>query len=101
MVFELLDIGKGNARTARDLAQQLNTNRRQISLLVEQERRAGRPICATSNGVNPGYYIPASREEMEIYCKQLHHRAGEIFKTRAACLKALDDLPAERNDSDV
>ena len=86
MIFEMLDTGEQNARTARELAKVLNTDRRQISSLVEQERRAGKPICATCDSKTPGYYIPATREDMERYCRQLQHRAGEIFKTRAACL---------------
>ena len=93
MIFELLDTGEQNARTARELAKILNTDRRQISSLVERERRAGRPICATSDSNTPGYYIPATREDMEHYCRRLQHRAGEIFKTRAACLETLDSLP--------
>ena len=93
MIFELLDTGENNARTARELARVLNTTPRGISSLVEQERRQGRPICATCDSKAPGYYIPATREDMERYCNRLHHRAGEIFKTRAACLETLDSLP--------
>lgn len=94
MIFELLDTGEQNARTARELAKVLNTDRRSISILVERERRAGKPICATCDSKTPGYYVPATREDMERYCSRLQHRAGEIFKTRAACLETLDTLPA-------
>lgn len=94
MIFEMLDTGEQNARSARELAQVLQTDKRTISLLVERERRAGKPICATSDSKTPGYFIPATREDMERYCRRLHHRAGEIFKTRAACLETLDSLPA-------
>lgn len=95
MIFELLDTGEQNARTARELAKLTGTNKRSISILVERERRAGKPICATSDSKTPGYYIPATREDMERYCSRLQHRAGEIFKTRAACIETLDSLPAE------
>lgn len=95
MIFELLDTGEQNARTARELAKVLHTDRRSISILVEQERRAGKPICATCDSKAPGYYIPATREEMERYCSRLRHWAGEIFKTRAACIATMDSLPAE------
>lgn len=93
MIFELLEIGRENARSARELSEKLGIDRRGISSLIEQERRQGRPICATCNSKTPGYFIPASRDEMEQYCTKLRHRAGEIFKTRAACLKTLDNLP--------
>ena len=93
MIYEMLATGEQNARTARYLAQILGTDRRSISELVERERRAGKPICATT-GRTPGYFIPADRDEMERFCRQLQHRAGEIFKTRAACLNTLKQLPA-------
>lgn len=95
MIFELLDTGEQNARTARELAKLTGTNRRSISILVERERRAGKPICATCDSTTPGYYIPATRGDMERYCRRLQHRAGEIYKTRAACIETLDSLPAE------
>jgi len=93
MIFELLNTGEENARSAKELAKLLNVDRRQISNMVESERRAGRPICASCQSKTPGYYVPATREEMERYCRRLQHRAGEIFKTRAACLNTLDSLP--------
>lgn len=95
MIFEMLDTGEQNARTAKELARIIGTDRRSISLLVESERRAGKPICASCDSKTPGYYIPATREEMERYCRRLQHRAGEIFKTRAACIETLASLPAE------
>ena len=95
MIFEMLDTGEQNARTAKELARIIGTDRRSISLLVDSERRAGKPICASCDSKTPGYYIPATREEMERYCRRLQHRAGEIFKTRAACIETLDSLPAE------
>ena len=94
MIFEMLDTGEEYARTAKELARALQVDPRKISSLVEQERRAGKPICATCDSQTPGYYIPATREDMERYCSRLKHRAGEIFKTRAACLATLDSLPA-------
>lgn len=93
MIFELLDTGEKNARTAKELARALNTSPRAITSLVEGERRAGKPICATCDNQAPGYYIPATRADMERYCSRLQHRAGEIYKTRAACLGTLDSLP--------
>ena len=93
MIFEMLDTGEQNARTARELAMILKLDRRKVSSLVERERREGKPICATCDSKTPGYYIPANREDMERYCRRLHHRAGEIYKTRAACLETLDSLP--------
>lgn len=94
MIYELLSAGRENARTARDLAKQTGIDRRGISHLVERERRAGKPICATCDGNTPGYYIAADRDEMQEYCDSLRHREKEIAKTRRACAKTIDSLPA-------
>lgn len=94
MIFEMLSTGRENARTARDLAQMTGTDRRSISLLVERERRAGKPICATCDGKTPGYYIAANQIEMMAYCESLRHREREIAKTRKACAATISNLPA-------
>ena len=94
MIFELLSPGRENARTARDLARMTGTDRRNISLLVERERRAGKPICATCDGNTPGYYIAANQIEMMAYCENLRHREQEIAKTREACAATISSLPA-------
>ena len=92
MIYELLHEGEANAITGRELCELLNINMRQLTLAIESERRAGQPICAAT-GKTPGYYLAATREEMERYGMALHHRAGEIYKTRRACLKAAKNLP--------
>ena len=53
MIFEMLDTGEQNARTAKELARIIGTDRRSISLLVESERRAGKPICASCDSKTP------------------------------------------------
>lgn len=93
MIFELLSTGAENARSAQDLAAEAGITRRRISLLVATERRAGIPICATSDSLNPGYFIAASRQEMERYCSSLRHREREIAKTRRACMRTIVKLP--------
>ena len=94
MIVDHLFIGKENARTGKDLARALNCDVRDISAKVEKERRQGQPIIASCDPENPGYYLAESAEELQQYCNKLHHRAGEIHKTRRALLKAAGDLPA-------
>lgn len=95
MIYERLGTGAENARTARELAADLRTSTRVIGQMVERERRAGRPICANTQGAHKGYFIPANRQEMRVYCNRLRLRAGEIFKTRAALMLLIDTLPDE------
>lgn len=92
MIKEILLEGRENAQSGRDLAARLGLTMRDLTAAIERERRAGAPICAYS-GPNPGYYLAASKEEMQAYCDNLAHRAGELHKTRVACLDTLDSLP--------
>lgn len=92
MVYELLETGRENAKTGKTICSILGITQRDLTAAIEQERREGRPICA-STGEHKGYFLAADRGEMERYCRSLFHRAGEIHKTRKACLKAMDMLP--------
>lgn len=89
MIYELLKTGAANAIKGCDLAIYFNCDIRMISDQVERERREGKPICATSRGSNSGYYIAADEKELKDYCDRLHHRAAELYKTRAALLQVL------------
>lgn len=92
MIAELLLPGEKNATTGKVICSLLQIQPRDLTAAVERERREGKPICATT-GKNPGYFLAANKEEMQDYCGRLYHRAGEIFKTRRACLRTIDELP--------
>lgn len=93
MIHEVLLTGAENAQSSRELCSLLRISPRDLSAAVERERREGQPICS-STGTPPGYFLAADREEMERFCRSLYHRAGEIHKTRRACLKTLEALPS-------
>lgn len=95
MVQELLDYGRENTRTGKDLAKALNVDIRTITQQIEKERREGQPICASMKGAHAGYYLAADRTELESYCRQLYHRGGELFKTRRALLETLKIIQAK------
>lgn len=92
MIKELLAHGAENALTGREICKLLHITMRDLTQQIERERREGAPICA-STGRRPGYYLAADRREMDRYCRSLFHRAGEIHKTRRACIKAMQQLP--------
>lgn len=97
MVFEILKKGAENATTGKELCKILNLPIRELTRIIEKERRSGKPICAAT-GQHPGYYAAANKEELEKYCKRLFKRAGELHKTRRACIKIIEDLPEEREN---
>ena len=96
MVTEYLFIGKKHARTGKELAAVLHCDVRDITADIERERRQGKPIIASCDPVNPGYYLAETAEELQQYCSKLRHRAGEIHKTRSALLETAQTLPAEQ-----
>lgn len=96
MIHELLATGKENARTGRELAQQLGCDIRSVTAQIEKERREGNPICATATG-HTGYYLAANAEELNAYCDAVKRRAIELFKTRQALISVLKQLPGVNN----
>ena len=96
MIADYLSKGKENARTGKDLAALLHCDPRDISAGIERERRQGQPIIASCDPEQPGYYLAETAEELQQYCGRLHHRAGEIYKTRRALLETAQTLPAEQ-----
>lgn len=94
MIYEVLRKGAENAITGKEICKLLDISARDLTAAIELERREGKPICASTDRTNPGYYLAATKEEMLRYCNSLFHRAGEIHKTRKACLKTMQELPA-------
>lgn len=99
MVYEFLNKGAENAKSGDAICAALNLQKRQLTQIIERERRAGFPICATSDSKTPGYYIPEDRETMQAYCGRLLHRMREIAKTREACLQSAEALPKREAES--
>lgn len=92
MILELLHQGKAHATTAEELCRLTGIKQRELSRLIEAERRAGAPICSSTSSP-PGYYIADTRRELERFGMSLYRRAGEIMKTARACQRVAASLP--------
>ena len=65
-VSKLLSMGRDGAITGAKLVQLLELkDLRELTQLVEAERRAGIPICATTNSSGPGYYLADGPEKLQ------------------------------------
>ena len=91
MIFELLAEGKENARTGRALADILGVNIRDVTATIERERRSGKPICASMDKENPGYYLPETADELAAYCNMIGGRAQELITTQQALIAVLQE----------
>ncbi len=77
-----LPTGAGNALPGRELQRLLGLRSlRDVSALVERARRAGVPVCASCDGHNPGYFLPATVDELERYLRSLRGRCREVART--------------------
>ena len=91
-ISDVLMRGEENAMTGKEICKILDISIRDLTASVEQERREGKPICASVK--KPfGYFLAATKDEMHRYCRSLKHRADEIHKTRIACTKTMEGLP--------
>lgn len=81
-VSGLLQVGKGNAIQGHKLVKLLGLkDLRDLTQLIEVERRAGAPICASTDQNSPGYYLPADAAELEEYIKSLGRRLRNVSRT--------------------
>lgn len=94
-IAQYLDVGRQHAVTATRLAEFLELNDiRRVTKLIECERRAGVPICA-SNDTNPGYYLAESAEELEAYISSLNRRSRHLQATILGLGFALDEMQGQ------
>ena len=82
-VSKLLSVGRTGAITGATLVQILKLkDLRELTQMVETERRAGIPICATTDSASPGYFLADSPEELQTYLSSLDRRLLNIRRTR-------------------
>lgn len=81
-----LGTGREQAKTAYQIAGEMQTTPRQVQQYAETARRIGFPVIACSERDPKGYFLAASPNDVQEYSGRLHHRAGEIHKTRRELL---------------
>ena len=97
-VSKLLSMGRDGAITGAKLVQLLELkDLRELTQLVEAERRAGIPICATTNSSGPGYYLADGPEELQDYISSLDRRLCNIRQTRQHLEDALCRLTSQEH----
>lgn len=84
-IADLLLPGRENAIPRRELEKLTGLDGRTVRLMIERERREGRPILADNA---TGYYLPATEHERATCVRSMRHRAGEIMKSAQAIEQA-------------
>lgn len=81
--------GAENAITGDSLVREMGlADLRQLTAIIERERKEGVPICA-SCVCDRGYYLAETPAELEEYIKSLDRRLKNIRLTRTACDETL------------
>ena len=79
-VADVLGVGEENALRMEEIRRIIDGDARSIRLEIERERRMGVAICSNNK---TGYYLAATRQEIETFCRSMRRRAAEIQKTAA------------------
>ena len=83
MVSDFLLEGRENAIPGHGLVDLLGLNSgRDLTQMVERERKAGVPICASTDTSGPGYYLAADASELKAYICSLDRRLHNVGQTR-------------------
>ncbi len=89
-IASILMTGKENALPGREIQRILGLkDGREVTSLIERERRGGVPVCASCDNRQPGYYLPDTPGELEKYIKSLQGRIHEVAATRDALEETL------------
>lgn len=80
-IADLLSHGRENAIPRRELEKLTGLDGRTVRLMIERERREGRPILADNAA---GYYLPATEHKRAARVYSMRHRAVEILETAKA-----------------
>jgi len=89
-VSDVLSSGH-DAITGSELIKLLGLERlRDLTMLIERERRQGSAICASVSTQRPGYYLADSPDELEAYIQSLNRRIKNIEITRLHLRQTLE-----------
>ncbi len=95
-VSSVLSTGVENAVPARQLVEALSVKDiRELTRMIERERRLGFPICAAVAGETQGYYLAGNAAELEQYIASLDRRLKSVRATRTALQDTLDKVSGQ------
>lgn len=97
-----LGTGRTNAKTAAQIAKEMQTTPRAVQQYAETARRIGYPVIASCEEYAKGFFLAESESEVQDYSNRLHHRAGEIHKTRRELLRNVKhwNFETQQHDDD-
>ena len=84
MIAEILG-NSSNPKTGKELSQITGLTKREVERHIELERKQGKPICASENPYNPGYYI-GDLNEIENQCKKFEVQIRGLCSTLKSIL---------------
>lgn len=90
-IFDFLSVGEERARTAKELAQLLGWDEREVTRAIHNERAAGALICSSSKG----YFLPETIHDIQKFVATMRSRQKQIAKAAAAAEALLNEMRQE------
>lgn len=94
-ISECLGYGAMYAVTGEWLSKTLGCGMRDVTQMIERERRAGAPICASCNPARPGYFLASEPGELALYLASLDRRLRNVATTRRHLQDTLDRMEGQ------
>ena len=97
LVTDYLQPGKENAMSGAKLVEAMRLkDLRSLTQLIERERQAGAPICASVSGPHRGYYLASDPDALAVYLRSFDRRLKAINCTRRRLNDTLDRLTGQQ-----
>lgn len=97
LVTAYLRPGKENAMSGAKLVEVMKLkDLRSLTQLIERERQAGAPICASVSGPPRGYYLATDPDALAGYLRSFDRRLKAINCTRRQLNDTLDRLTGQQ-----
>lgn len=97
LVTAYLQPGKENAMSGAKLVEAMRLkDLRSLTQLIERERQAGAPICASVSGPHRGYYLASGPDALAVYLRSFDRRLKAINCTRRRLNDTLDGLTGQQ-----
>lgn len=77
-VYPVLNVGKQNALTAKEIANLLGIDERAVTRQIRKEREQGYLICS-SKDLNGGFFLPENKAEAEEFVRRIERECKSFY----------------------
>lgn len=90
LILDVIPVGRNNAIPGCKISSLVGISIKRLQAQIAVLRESGYPICAADIKKPKGYFIPATAQEAEEFCKETIKRAKKTFSTVRNVVSAID-----------